>query len=78
VPAASGGFPHASVSISLHLGRTSISIGTYEVTGGDAEAMAAAIDKATQLILRYWPKIVYSQQIRDFLVKGDSCQNPGR
>ena len=66
-----------TVSISLNLGRSSYRVGTYAVSGGDAMAQADVIDKIVREILARWPNVVYSDQIENFVTKGEcQCPNP--
>ena len=55
-------------SVTIHLdfdvGRTSVRMGKYELTGGDARAMASVIDSAIKQIISGWPRTAYAGEIR--------------
>ena len=67
----------ATGSVTIHLdfdvGRTSVRMGKYELTGGDAMAMASVIYKVIRQILAAWPRTAYASEIRR-LVRVALCE----
>jgi hypothetical protein len=67
----------AAGSVTIHLdfdvGRTSVRMGKYELTGGDAMAQAAVVDRVIKQILAGWPRTAYASEIRR-LVRVALCE----
>jgi len=65
-------------SVTIHfdfdLGRTSLRMGKYELTGGDAMAMASVIDKVIKQILAGWPRTAFAGEIRK-VVRATLCES---
>ncbi len=79
MPAFDESIHNFSASMNFNMGTTTVFVRTYQLTPSDAVAQAAAIDKAAQFILKYWPQIAYTDQIENLVLKGECpCPTPGR
>jgi len=62
------------IDLDLDIGRTSVRMGKYELTGGDAMAMASVIDKVIKQILAGWPRTAFAGEIRK-VVRATLCES---
>jgi hypothetical protein len=69
--AAPGEPNQTSLTICLNMGRVTLHLGTYALAPGDALAQAKVLDLMAQRILRLWPKVASSNELDDFLRKGE-------
>ena len=63
-----------SIDLNLDIGRTSVRIGKFELSGGDSMAQAAVIQRVIQQILAGWPRTAYAGEIRR-LVRATLCES---
>jgi len=62
--------------LDFDVGTTSVRMGRYQLTGGDAMAQAAVVDRLIKQILAGWPRTAYAGEIRR-LVRVALCESAG-
>jgi len=62
-----------TIRLDFDLGNTSVRVGEYELSGGDAMSQAGVIDRVIQQILAGWPRTAYAGEIRR-IVRATLCE----
>jgi hypothetical protein len=63
-----------SIDLNFDVGRTSVRMAKFQLSGGDSMAQTAVIDRVIKQILAGWPRTAYAGEIRR-LVRVALCES---